>query len=110
MASVLEAKAQRRRVRVNEGQRNGRARAACWTSYKYLLSLNCHERISDRPQTVNECPPLAQIKELMLQRRAVGSPGSKHIESFVFGNFSELRDHFVYQVTQNGEECLDYVT
>lgn len=49
-------------------------------------------------------------KELMLQRRAVGSPGSRHIESFISGHFPELRDHFVYQITQKGEECLDYVT
>lgn len=54
--------------------------------------------------------PRLQTKELMLQRRAVGSPGSRHIESFISGHFPELRDHFVYQITQKGEECLDYVT
>ena len=53
--------------------------------------------------------PRLQIKELMLQRRAVGSPGSKHIESFISGRFSKLRDHFVYQITRKGHECLDYV-
>ena len=53
--------------------------------------------------------PRLQIKELMLQRRAVGSPRSKHIESFISGHFSELRDHFMYQITWKGHECLDYV-